>query len=437
MVQMTFTTAAIRPPRRVAQGGLLYRIVWRWHFLAALYVLPFLFLMSASGGLYLLKPRIDGLLYADQLHVVPAGTWQPLDAQVMALHERTGIARLHGVLVSEDPARSVQIDFDDAGGTRSIAWIDPYRLDVLGVNARDTMPTELVRRLHGELLLGGTGRLLIELAVHWSLVLFVTGAVLWWPRGPRRLRDALALPRGRGRAWWRQGHLFVGMLATLLTVPLVLTSLPMTTVWGGAVARVQEGLGQASVRVADEDRVPASLPMGRPPIGLEAALHTAIWSELPPPWELRPSPQAAGPYVIASATTDRMEQGEIALDKYTGAVLSRYDAMGDPATARGLSLAVAFHQGELYGRPNRYQNALAAFLGMLLSVTGFVAWWMRRPAGALGVPQAPDLPVARGIGALALGLMVVLPLVGLSLALALALDRLLVRRLGRLRPRPA
>ncbi|QPH54440.1 PepSY-associated TM helix domain-containing protein [Pontivivens ytuae] len=434
---MTFATAAIRPPRQVARGGLLYRIVWRWHFLAALYVLPFLFVMSASGGLYLLKPRIDGFLYADRLHVAAEGAWQPLDAQVMALHEAEGISRLHGVLVSDDPNRSVRIDFNDPFGVRSYAWIDPYTLDLLGVSARDTMPTELLRRLHGELLMGETGALLIELAAHWSLVLFATGVILWWPRGARRLRDAIALPRGKGRAWWRQGHLFVGMLATLLTVPLLLTSLPMTPIWGGALSRVQESTAQAPRSLEAGTPIPASLPMGRAPIGLEAALHTAIHAEIPPPWEVRPSPDAAGPYIIASASTDRTQQGEIALDKYTGALLSRLDFADDPPVARAVEQAVAFHQGELYGKPNRYQNALAAFLGMLLSVSGFVVWWMRRPAGSLGVPQAPDLPVGTGMIALAIGLMVLLPLVGASLALALALDRLLIRQLGRLRARPA
>jgi uncharacterized iron-regulated membrane protein len=40
-----------------------YRAVWRWHFYAGVLVLPFLMLMALTGGLYLFKTEIDGLVY--------------------------------------------------------------------------------------------------------------------------------------------------------------------------------------------------------------------------------------------------------------------------------------------------------------------------------------------------------------------------------------
>ncbi|MBT6508641.1 MAG: hypothetical protein HOK66_12545, partial [Marinovum sp.] len=48
-----------------------------------------------------------------------------------------------------------------------------------------------------------------------------------------------------------------------------------------------------------------------------------------------------------------------------------------------VSWGISFHQGKLYGALNIAQNTLAAILGMLLSVSGFAAWWKRRPAGGL------------------------------------------------------
>jgi len=40
-------------------SGALYRAVWRWHFCAGLLALPFLLLLSITGGLYLFKPEIE------------------------------------------------------------------------------------------------------------------------------------------------------------------------------------------------------------------------------------------------------------------------------------------------------------------------------------------------------------------------------------------
>src|SRR4029078_12914874 len=35
-----------------------YRAVWRWHFYASLFCLPFVIILSISGSIYLFKPQI-------------------------------------------------------------------------------------------------------------------------------------------------------------------------------------------------------------------------------------------------------------------------------------------------------------------------------------------------------------------------------------------
>ncbi len=37
-----------------------------------------------------------------------------------------GVTRTRGVTISDDPTRSIMIEFDDALGARSIVWVDPY-----------------------------------------------------------------------------------------------------------------------------------------------------------------------------------------------------------------------------------------------------------------------------------------------------------------------
>lgn len=37
----------------------LYRTIWRWHFYAGLFVIPFILLLSLTGAAYLFKPQLD------------------------------------------------------------------------------------------------------------------------------------------------------------------------------------------------------------------------------------------------------------------------------------------------------------------------------------------------------------------------------------------
>jgi len=76
--------------------------------------------------------------------------------------------------------------------------------------------------------------------------MFITGAYLWWPRGNRTLAKAVSLPTGRGRSFWRETHMFTGFLALLLVVPIIISGLPWTDVWGGGLSYVQEQTGQKS-----------------------------------------------------------------------------------------------------------------------------------------------------------------------------------------------
>ena len=41
------------------KGSALYPTIWRWHFYAGLFVLPFILILSITGSIYLFKPQIE------------------------------------------------------------------------------------------------------------------------------------------------------------------------------------------------------------------------------------------------------------------------------------------------------------------------------------------------------------------------------------------
>ena len=240
---MTVVTQQSSSAAPLTDAG-LYRLVWKWHFLAALFVLPFMSMLSLTGGVYLYKDQINNKLYSDRLYISPQDTAFPIQAQIDNLNEEVGISRLHGVLVYDDPTRSTVIEFNDTDKVRSFAWINPYTNEILGVSARHEMPMQMIRKFHGELLLGKVGTKFVELSAHWAIVLFITELFMWWPRGQRSLRKALQLPKGQGRSWWRETHMFTGFLAAILVLPILISGLPWTDVWGGGLSNVQKQTGQ-------------------------------------------------------------------------------------------------------------------------------------------------------------------------------------------------
>lgn len=427
---MTDATVSAQPVSHYVTGGALYRLVWKWHFLAALYVLPFMAMLSITGALYLYKPQIEGWLYADLQNVAVSGPVLDYDTQIAALEAQAGITRLRGVTQYDDPTRSTLIEFNDADRVRSYAWVNPYTAKVLAVTPRDQTLMRMVKKFHGELLLGNIGTKFVELAAHWAIVMFITGVYLWWPRGQRTLAKALTPPSGTGRSWWRETHLFSGFLATILIVPILITGLPWTDVWGGGLSYVQDQTGQNSGSLRFGGDVPDSTTDTGTPIGIAAVFDVARQQGLVAPYEMRPARNASGTYWVRSASRNRNDQNELIVDQYSGEVLRRHDFSENPPVARAVSYGISFHQGELYGWLNQAQNTLAALLGVVLSVSGFVAWWMRRPAGSLGVPAAPNTVLGSGMVVLIIALSLFLPMVGASLIAALILDWLIFRRLG-------
>ncbi|MGY2735984.1 PepSY domain-containing protein [Sphingomonas sp. UYP23] len=51
--------AAIETVRGASSAQQRYRWVWRWHFYAGLFVLPFILILSVTGSIYLFKPQVE------------------------------------------------------------------------------------------------------------------------------------------------------------------------------------------------------------------------------------------------------------------------------------------------------------------------------------------------------------------------------------------
>jgi len=64
MVDTAMNADSVATPARPRKRD-LYQRVWRWHFFAGIFVIPFAIILAVTGGVYLFKAQIEGAVEVD------------------------------------------------------------------------------------------------------------------------------------------------------------------------------------------------------------------------------------------------------------------------------------------------------------------------------------------------------------------------------------
>jgi len=223
-----------RLPSPAAGTSGLYRRIWRWHFFAGMFCLPFILSLALTGSLYLFRDQIDDTVYASQmLRAVPSGTayrtLPPSRLIANALQAHPG--RVLAFVVPADRRHNTQVDIAQPDGRTLQVFIDPATGKVAGAIDESARIMTLVKHIHSLSIAGTAGRVLIEIVAGWIIVLMATGVYLWWPRG-RSVGVVTIRPNATGRIWWRDLHAVTGAFGGAIVLFLALTGMPWSVVWG-------------------------------------------------------------------------------------------------------------------------------------------------------------------------------------------------------------
>lgn len=397
----------------------LRRRAWRWHFLAALLVIPFVLWQSLTGTLYLwseqwVDQRHPGLRFVEVGH-----TRATLDAQVDAARTFHDGHAIGTILVPGDPARSTQVMFTDDNGLPIAAFVDPYRGVLLGSLEGTAWPVGWSRSLHGGWPLGDAGSWLLELGACWTIVMVLTGLYLWWPRDGRGWRALVPRLREGPRLFWRDLHACVAVCFSSLIVLFLLTALPWTSFWGGWVLQPVQGLlGQQTPAAAGFAPLFAGSG-GQGHASLQAMLDRARSEGMDGALMFYMVDGPPGSAVSVRDLRPRSSQERyLLLDRANGEPVARAGWNQFPAMARAVATGVDLHEASYFGRAGAWVNTTFALALVWLCVTGAMSWWRRKPAGSTGAPPRPARPWPWGLRLAGAALFAILPLLALS-ALAL------------------
>lgn len=443
------TTPAPAPADAEASTGhALYRAIWRWHFYAGLLCLPILTLLAVTGGLYLFKDELNRLIHPGWHMVAPATSSLPVERLAeSALAAVPGTLAGYRAPASPDASAVVRI-----GGT--LVYLDPADGRVLGQEPAESALMQIVRDLHSLKLFGAGPNRLVEIVGGWTVILVISGLYLWWPRGAK---GGVVSLRGRParRIFWRDLHAVTGAFAGLVILFLAVSGMPWSGVWGERFNRIATASG-AGYPLAMWDAVPRSaiptsaalphapwtaetvpLPVSEPaagraalPIGLDRADAIIRAARMPAGYELTPPAGHDGVYTAAVFPDDVTRTRMIHIDQYSGRILADVGYGDYGWIGKTVEFGIGLHMGQHWGRANQLVMLAGCLALLLVSASGIVMWWKRRPAGRLAAPPpVPDRRVIRGLALVMLAGGILFPLTGASMLAALVIDRLIPRSL--------
>lgn len=411
------------------------RRAWRWHFLAALIVVPFVLWQSITGTLYLWSYAWTEFRHPALLRATPGAGSVSLDLQVEAARALLADRRITGIAVPGEPGQATRVLSEGADGLPLAVFVDPTTGAVRGALEGWNWLPGWTRKLHGGWPLGDPGSWLLEIGAGWTIVMVLTGWVLWWPNRPGGWWRAL-WPRwsAPGRTRWRDLHACVALWISGLLVAFLFTALPWTSFWGRTLlAPLQHALDQRAPAPAGHAPVflggsGADAPATR---SLQSIVEDARKRGMRGELMLRfvDGPQAAA--ISVRTASGRASQEQYALYPRTGGDPVTTDWSAFPLMARAVATGVSVHEGGFFGGAGLWLNTAFAAVLVWVSVTGTLAWWKRKPAQGLGLPARATRPWPTAARWTLIGLCALLPLLALSVLAALGIDHMVQRRSAR------
>ncbi|MEM7537178.1 MAG: PepSY domain-containing protein [Chloroflexota bacterium] len=417
----------------------LYGVMWRWHFYMGLFIAPILIIVSITGSLYVFKDEIEPYIDSELLFVD-----SPVTAETIAHSQAVAAAEMaypaytaRSLFIDRDPERTWNVRMENAEEEYTTAYVNQYSGELQGERAYNEGFFGVVLRIHRQLFADTLGRIIVETSTAWGIISVITGVFLWWPRAKDKIHGVWRMRlRKTRKIFWRDLHSVPAIYIAIFAVLIMFTGMLFSFTGQYTILGMGLALGQLPEIYTNPPK--SAVVENADTIGLDAAVATfdeaygiAHFNAVIPSTE-------DGTYSFTTNLDKNFSQARLFyVDQYSGEVLAQVGWADLTGFTKAILYFYPIHTGGIYGMPTKILAFLTCWIIALMSVSGVVMWWQRKPAGViLGAPHRPkNALVPRVVTVLTIIFGIILPTVGISL-LVILLGGLIGRLIQRLR-RPA
>jgi uncharacterized iron-regulated membrane protein len=301
-----------------------WRSLFRIHFYAGMFAMPFILLMALTGLVILYAQPIQNLSEHNLRQVPTSVEHVSYDVQSRAVETAFPGQTVKSLTVPTGLGTAAIFAVDDGTAAGREVFVNPHTGEVLGSRKTGSGITGLARRLHGYLnnnaikislpSVGAfwdhgavmrpyvVGDLLLEMLGVWTLVLVMSGLYLWWPRrstagGTARNGRGLLKVRVRktGRARWRDLHGAGGIMLFSIMLLTIVSGLAWSAYWGPNFTALANRISPNVATDAppsllgkrgDLDRLGNQIPWNTGSMPIPASYATATDGTMPTPLSL-------------------------------------------------------------------------------------------------------------------------------------------------------
>ena len=372
----------------------LRKVLLKLHLYISLSLGMFLALAGLTGSLLVYNHTLDKWLNSETM-LVEAGLQRlPLLDLIAVANQASPVkAPPSYITIPEEPddALIVRYQIQEKGKKHKgmnhhfhEVMVNPYTGQVLGDRDRNDSLMSIIVRLHANLLVGDSGKLIMGITALLTLVLTISGIYLWWPK-LSKLKQALVIKRNASFTRFNFDlHKTVGIYTAIVMLAVSLSGVYFNL--PGVFKPVVDyfspldgmsGMSAMMGGVKSETDTGATLSPETVISAVEAAYPGILVQRIFFPANAEDS------YRVSARQADEIRSNgatTIWLDQYNGKFLKVRDPKQFNAGTAFTNLQLPLHNGEILGTPGRIMVLITGLAPLLLMVTGVIHWLKKRKA---------------------------------------------------------
>lgn len=337
------------------------------------------FIAALTGSILVFEKEIDKAIHPEYYTVAAIGTTKKtIDYCTDILEKQYSIKKITRIYTYNDPSRTMQILGKDSDKKARFFSIDPYTGKVLATTPQEKRFFVFVLKIHRQLLLGETGKIIMVTSCLIFVFMLISGLVLWWPKKIKNLKQRLTVKWNASfkRVNW-DFHSTFGFYSFLILLLISLTGLNFAFSW------FQNGVYFVADGTTKKTSAKVKNPTKTDPKLNHTAFYQSIYNKADSIFPYTGNIQIRMPVDSINSILVLKEYSEIAIpnqssaayfDKYTAEEIEArpYENFSNGDKIRRLNYPI--HTGSIYGLPTKILAFLVSLFALTLPITGLLIW---------------------------------------------------------------